>query len=124
MINWRRSWFPVRYAICPTKADWRKAMKKAKYAKTCDVSYPDSAGCTMVYTNQQLERCALVVVNVDWKENPALAIGVLVHECVHVVEAIIDKMQDGSPSEEFRAYATQAIFQELFDDISLNNAEK
>jgi hypothetical protein len=114
-IKWRKTWFPVKYAFCPTEADYHRAMKTAKVK---DDPYPDSAGCCIQYYDKNDDSSILVVVNVDWVEEPVHAISVLVHECVHVVQWIIESMEDKEPSHEFQAYATQAVFTQLLADIS------
>lgn len=118
MIKWRHSWFPVWYGYCPTEKDFRKAMLQSTDPWT---PWPTTSGCCVAYDDRIGDRRALVVINIDWAAEPAAGMGVLVHECVHVVEWMILTMADPSPSEEFRAYAMQAIFQELLNDISKYN---
>jgi hypothetical protein len=115
-IKWRRSWFPVYYAFCPTEADFRVALSGAVYDKDC--AYPDTAGCCVSYDDEDGDRRVLVTLDVDWEGEPQVAMGVLVHEVVHVVQWIVTTMEDKTPSEEFQAYATQGIFVELLGDIA------
>jgi hypothetical protein len=43
---------------------------------------------------------------------------VVVHEAVHVFEAMMRDMGEAHPSEEFRAYATQFIFERMVDALT------
>lgn len=115
MIKWRRGWFPLWYGFCPTEADFRKALRRSTDPWA---PWPTAPGCCVTYDDDVGDRRALVTVNVDWDEHPHLAMGVLVHECVHVVQWVVSTMADRSPSEEFVAYATQAVFSELLHDIA------
>lgn len=107
--------YPCWFAICTNKEDFRKELKKSFDPY---FNYPDTEGSCVSYNDVDGDRRVIVIVNVDWEERPHDAMGVLVHECVHVVEALIKAAQDDSPSEEFRAYMTQAVFCELLSDIS------
>lgn len=113
-IKWRRSWFPVWYAFCPTQLDWDKAMRQ------CDspIPYPDYQAACTAYDDKEGDHCVLVTMSYDWRKDPATATGLLVHECVHVVQWVSHFMIDDKPSWEFQAYATQAVFCELHADIS------
>ena len=115
-VRWRRILFPCWFAFCPTERDFRREMRRSSQPA---FEYPSTDGCCVLYTDRvHNERRALVVINTDWSEEPSVAMGVLVHECVHVVEAMIRAAADDRPSEEFRAYMTQAVFTELLSDIS------
>jgi hypothetical protein len=70
------------------------------------------------YDDEDGDRRVLVTLDVDWEGEPQVAMGVLVHEVVHVVQWIVTTMEDKTPSEEFQAYATQGIFVELLGDIA------
>lgn len=114
-VRWRRILYPCWFAFCPTEEEYRREMRKSYDP---DFSYPDTEGCCVRYGDREGDRRVLVIINMDWDEVPQDAMGVLVHECVHVVEAMIQAAQDDKPSEEFRADMTQAVFCELLSDIS------
>lgn len=114
-VKWRRILYPCRFAFCPTEVAFRSEMRRSSEP---DFPFPTTDGCCVIYDDKNGDRRALVIINVDWNEEPQVAMGVLVHECVHVVEAMIAAAKDTAPSEEFRAYTTQAVFSELLSDIS------
>lgn len=118
-IRWRKGWFPMWYAYCPTEKDFRREMRRAGHD---DYPWPEHAGCCVAYDDAVGERRCLVVINADLDADPSVGIGLLVHECVHVVQWIVRTMVDDAPSDEFYAYSTQAVFQELLSDIAEYNA--
>ena len=115
-IKWRQAaWFPVRYAFCPNEMLFQKEMVRSGYLNN---PYPDTHACVVKYDDFRGDRCCLMTIHDDMFDgSEAVLIGLIVHESVHIVEAVIQKMQDEAPSEEFRAFATQAIFSELLTDI-------
>lgn len=44
-------------------------------------------------------------------------IGMIVHESIHVVEDILDRMEERNASEEFRAYLTQEVCSNLIGEF-------
>lgn len=58
------------------------------------------------------EEIACIVVLQD-SENTASAIGLLVHEAVHVFQAWCEDVGEKEPSSEFQAYAIQSITERL-----------
>jgi hypothetical protein len=50
--------------------------------------------------------------------NPTADVGLIVHEAVHVFEAMMRHMGEGFPSEEFRAYSTQFIFEQILEVVA------
>lgn len=114
-VRWKKILYPCWFAFCPTESEFRKELRQSSDP---DFPFPDTSGCCVEYTDKEGDRKTIVVINCDWEKDTATAMGVLVHECVHVVEAMIRVAQDDRPSEEFRAYMTQAVFCELLSDIS------
>lgn len=47
---------------------------------------------------------------------PVEAVGILVHEVVHVYQSMIDEIQEHKPSSEFEAYSIQQIAQNLISE--------
>lgn len=50
-------------------------------------------------------------------DTPAELIPVVVHESIHVFEAIMRDIGEDTPSEEFRAYGTEAVFRAIWQEI-------
>lgn len=62
-----------------------------------------------------------VVLVVLWEKLLAKAdsvglTGVLVHECVHVSQHIMEAMHEDTPSHEFQAYSIERIYTDLYTD--------
>jgi hypothetical protein len=55
--------------------------------------------------------------------NPTADVGLIVHEAVHVFEAMMRHMGENDPSEEFRAYSTQFIFEQILEVIVAKGAK-
>lgn len=112
-----RGWQPVDFCFCPSKKAWRNLMKYKKIPPE-DAPYPKNDGNITSFTSGN--SCFLVVsLNSNWENEafsahePIVMVGTLVHEASHVLDKVIEHMQDESPSAEFKAYALQAIIQEL-----------
>lgn len=114
-IRWREGWFPVKYGYCATEKDFRAAFKNTTDP---DYEWVKSDGFCTKFEDKKGDTYIMVVVQVDWDKRPDVAMGVLVHECVHVVQYICEVIQDEAPSDEFMAYAVQAVFMEMLSDIN------
>lgn len=44
-------------------------------------------------------------------------IGLLLHECVHIWQAIVEWMREESPGDEVEAYSIQSIFVNMFSEL-------
>ena len=68
--------------------------------------------------------CAVVTVNPEriLKATPAEAVGLLIHEAVHVWQEFCREIKESSPCDEFEAYSIQAIAQRLI--VSFNEQLK
>lgn len=106
-----RGWQRCYIGLCLSEKAWRREMKRFGCP---DEPFPEAAGnCT---TFSKDDKTSLIVTIHPEKakgQPPIVVLGLLVHESVHVWQAIRDDMGERSPSIEFEAYTVQAIFQEL-----------
>jgi hypothetical protein len=100
-------------AFCPSERAWNRSMKQMNVD---NASYPaELAGCmTTIQTGNG--RTVLIVTLADrLDEGSELeAIGVAVHECIHVLQDVKTGMAEHTPGVEFEAYAVQCVFQEIW----------
>lgn len=119
-----RGWFPTYYGFCPSEFAWRAEMKRLARAHKGNGScarepYPagaDARATTFDSANGQ----RLVIVTVadrfdkKMRQDPFAVAGLILHEAVHVWQALREEIGEKEPSREFEAYAIQHISLNLF----------
>ncbi len=106
-----RGWQPVHFGFCPTKAAWKREVKRLGCPGE---PYPSTAGgCTAFELDGKT--CVLVTIRdgAEKRHCEVEVFGLLVHEATHVWQKIRDSIGEREPSIEFEAYSMQAIFQGL-----------
>jgi hypothetical protein len=63
-------------------------------------------------------QCCIVCLNPSDGASGTLIAALLVHEAVHVKQALMRDLGETNPSSEFEAYTVQAICQELFGEYA------
>lgn len=63
------------------------------------------------------DRLLVCIVSIDEPDDTLETMSLLVHEVVHVYNAMVQNMADDSPSDEFAAYSVQKIFYALVSDL-------
>lgn len=117
-----RGWQPVYFGFCPSEGAWRREMKKMGCA---DVAYPDTDARASTFDNNGKVCCIVTVRDgAEDKHTVSELAGLIVHEAVHIWQAVRDKMQEREPSIEFEAYSVQAIFQELWSAWEATRGKK
>lgn len=124
-VKWRvNSWFPVlRYGFCPSEEIWQVERARALRDGHVELGdYPVSEshlGMTTTFLGKFGNPHALLALDASLDDQPVRLASVIAHECVHMAEALSEKMEDRCPSEEFRAYVVGAFVAEMFEDYSL-----
>lgn len=112
-IRWYKpDWFPVEYAIITKKKQWDKCMKEMGI----DRPFPVTAGsCTSFSKNN----ASKIIITIDKKifESPRDAEPILVHECSHAFDMIMDIIGEDAHGGELKAYGIQNIFSDLRDEL-------
>jgi hypothetical protein len=109
-----RGWMPFYYGFCPSEAAWKRDMRLMKVKG--EVPYPTSDGnCTTFVQNGKDLTCIVTINERLDGRNPSGIIGLIAHEAMHVWQALMEKIGERDPSQEFGAYSYQSIFQELLE---------
>lgn len=105
-----RGWYPIYYGFCPSEKAWKSALKRLGITSE---PYPDTDGkCTFLEKNGK-DLCAIVTIKDH--SDPTEVIGILVHEAMHIWQAIKENIGEKDPGHEQEAYAMQAMTMELID---------
>lgn len=106
-----RGWQPSFIGFCPTKTAWKREAKRLNHS----TPYPTSAGRCCVFEDGG-SRCIIVTLGdgVEDRLQHVEIIGLIVHEATHVLQFVLEKMDEREPSPEFEAYSMQAIVQNLY----------
>lgn len=94
---------PTRIAVCIEEDAFDKL--QLSYLGFVKYPWPEDKRATAM----TMDLCGLVVVALPLNVKTST----LVHEAVHVFEAVMRDIGEDAPSEEFRAYSVQAIFEAL-----------
>ena len=96
---------PIYYDIVFTKKQKRKLLKKINISK--DQLLPSvGEACTHTLYKDNQVFCIIEAYN---PEDSPEYISLLVHECVHIYQEMLDWMVEKKPSCEFEAYSIQDI---------------
>ena len=96
---------PIYYDIVFTKKQKRKLLKKINISK--DQLLPSvGEACTHILYKDNKVFCIIEAYN---PEDSPEYISLLVHECIHVYQEMLDWMVEKKPSCEFEAYSIQDI---------------
>lgn len=105
---------PMYFGLCLSEKAYLKEMKKmgiknyGPFIKT-----PQSDATTHFFVDGKGNESVIVAMRSTKKVDPIAVAGLLVHESVHIWQAIKEHIGESSPSSEFEAYSIQKISQEL-----------
>lgn len=105
---------PVHLTLCTTQDHFKKALKHLKVDEYDGVDKGSDA-TTHIFTYK--DKCTAVVCVFKQIKDPVSRYGLLVHEAMHIWREVRTRIDEKNPSEEFEAYAMQAIFQELMEEM-------
>ena len=109
---------PYHYGLCLSEKRFRKELKRLKVPRE---NWPPflasehSAATTHFLVSNKGGRCAIVTLGKTKGKYNIQVAALLVHEAVHIWQAIVETIGEVSPSDEFMAYSIQGISQELMD---------
>lgn len=125
-LNWRLAWsHSARFCFCPTQELWDAERTRVLKRANVDIqSYPcgNNTGMTTIYRDGDTRIVVALSEQVD--DEPALLVGTLAHEAVHVANAIFESMAEKSPGEETMAYTVGRVTAELFLDYTRTRGGK
>lgn len=101
---------PAYIGFAPDEKAFRREMKRLGVENIPPFTRSD--GTTHLLRKDGILTCIVCVRKREDLERESL-IGILVHEAVHVWQAIRDNMNEEAPSPEFEAYTVQHIAQWL-----------
>jgi hypothetical protein len=107
---------PYYFALCLSEEAFQKELRHLKVRKNRWPEFMDSpsADATTHYFQCGDKHSAIVCVKAAHKRTAIAVAGILVHEAVHIWQAIKDVIGEHKPSPEFEAYSVQMLSQELF----------
>lgn len=108
-----QGWQPAHIGFCPSKAAWRREMKRLGVK---GAPYPETPGNTSTYEKKG-DLCIIVSLNekARGRATDVQVAGLLCHEAVHVWQFVKKNMGVFQDVDwETEAYSVQAIFQNLY----------
>lgn len=111
----------VAYSLVIDTAIYKEACEAHGLTANRQVDDDDYDGCTV--THNDGDRChCIVVLPVSKSDDKNHALGVLVHESVHIYQEFRDRILESNPSPEFEAYTIQEIFYNLLTELNKYNS--
>ena len=105
---------PIRMALCKNEKQFTQELKRLKIKES---EFPDFVSCgadaTTHFFRKGAEECCIVCLRTAKKITRVQVYSLLVHEAVHIWQAVKECIGEADPSKEFEAYSIQAISQEL-----------
>ena len=108
------NWFVIKIGFCPSKDAWHSFFRQEAFeGEFDDVGYPSTQGCSQCFGAPSEGYFNLVTIADDLLETEGAltTLGVIAHESTHCFQFMADHIEEKSPSSEFAAYSTQAIFE-------------
>jgi hypothetical protein len=118
---------PLCIGLCLSESAFRRELRKLDVPKkSWPVWVSESADACVHYMENPSSgaKCCIVCVSGDTDRNRSEVIGLLVHEAVHVWQAVLEDINEDTPSTEFEAYAIQNISQRLIEAWQKMGAKK
>lgn len=104
------------YGFCPDKKAWDKFWKAVDTGKMDIPVYPSSEGRTTFLDPRGfnvIHEVALVTMGDETDKDPIQVASLLVHEAVHIKQAILSCFGERNVGDETEAYMVQRIAQDL-----------
>lgn len=109
---------PYRVALCRCPKAFQKEMKRLKVPAADRPTFlPRHADAAVHFLERDggREVCAIVCLGSTKGRTKVEIIGLLVHEAVHIWQAVREHLGETSPSAEFEAYSVQGLAQRLLE---------
>lgn len=107
---------PICVAFCKNRQQFTQELKRLKIKEG---EFPEfvspGADATTHFFAKGNKECCIVCIMVPKKIPKIQVYALLVHEAVHIWQAVKERIGEKSPSKEFEAYSIQAIAQELME---------
>lgn len=112
--------YSIFYGFCPSEEDWYAEQREMKLINP--VSYPKTPGCCTVFHNVLCtetdpgKTICLVTFNdpPSGKQSYASLMCSIIHESIHVFQAMMAKAYEDKPGDEIEAYTIAHIAMELY----------
>jgi len=104
---------PLYIGLCLSEKKFAKEMKRMGIENPPSFLKTRQANATAHFFIKDGEESVIVALGKHKGRDPIEIAGLLVHEAVHIWQAIKDNIGEHSPSMEFEAYSIQGISQQL-----------
>jgi hypothetical protein len=109
---------PIRYCICTSEEQFIKEMERLEVKERVPwIANDRSHGSTHFYVNEDEGELAIVCISPDPKRSYNEIVTLIVHESVHIFQAICENWGEKKPSKEFEAYSIQTISLDLIHEF-------
>lgn len=108
---------PYYYGVCRTEKDFSKALRKLKVPAEQRPPFLGKGGHATAHFFEKADGtlAAIVCLGSTKGRTKAQVFALLLHEAVHLWQAIRENLGEKTPSSEFEAYAIQTIAQRLME---------
>jgi hypothetical protein len=120
-ILWRRVelFDNYSYGFCPDEKCWNKFWRVVDKGEVYKPFYPGRSDARTTFTNPDETKVfhpvAIVTMNNDLDKDPVQVAALLVHEAVHIKQAILRYFGEDNIGDETEAYLVQRISQDLMN---------
>jgi hypothetical protein len=105
---------PFYIGLCLSKKNFDSEMKRLKIAKKERPQWVNDGYSGRVHQFRNKNK-QVIIVCIKRGESQICTMGLIIHEAVHVWQAIKDDLNEQHPSPEFEAYSIQIIAQRLIE---------
>lgn len=117
---------PYYYRLCLTEKEFHKELKRLGIPKD---QWPEwvsegYGGTAHMFTSKYDDNACIVCIRLDKDYKIHEVNGLIVHEAVHLWQAIKRELNEKEPSPEFEAYSIQAIAQRLMGSYQDQKSKK
>jgi hypothetical protein len=118
---------PYYYCLVVSEEQYEKELTKLKISKKIWPAFISKGAdaTTHFFSHESGKQIAIVTIDASRKDvTPTQKVALIVHEAVHIWQAIKLSIGEKEPSNEFEAYSIQAIVQELLLAYDRANSKK
>lgn len=110
-------WHPLfvdsfSFCVCVTEQDMKDACDSLNIDLLTDRDYGGA-----VHDGKKNGSRVNILHMPDWKNGDNFQLGTLVHEATHVVQNLMDHINEKNPSAEFQAFMVQGVFNIAYKEL-------
>ena len=118
-------WYPLfinsfNFCVCVSEEEMQQVGKDLKCEINTDRNYGGA-----VHDSKHAKMGRVNILHMpDWKNGDNFQLGILAHEATHVVQNLMDHINEKTPSTEFQAIMVQGVFNRAHEHLRARKTKR